>query len=294
MIELGRFADAIRALGPVLAAAPDDARAWCLLARAFLGGADLAAAVAAARRASALDPAADWPYRIASTALTSLGRPADAVGAARQARTLAPWAWRSHVCLAQAAASAGQHELAAEAARAALAIAPQEPDVHVAAGKAALARGDLAAAAASQRAALTLDPAHAGAVNELGLISLRSRDRASAAGYFAQAARSEPGCAVFGQNAALALAGIARLVAAEAVATVLLAAGTAGFGLAGRPVLAALAAAGAGVMTWRTIGTLTRLPAPVRRQLARSLRARPQPGVWRWTRPARGQPEYQR
>ena len=107
MIELGRFADAIRALGQVLAATPDDARAWCLLARALLGGGDLAAAVAAARRASALDPASDWPYRIASTALTGLGQRAAAVGAARQARLLAPWAWRSHICLAQAAAGAG-------------------------------------------------------------------------------------------------------------------------------------------------------------------------------------------
>ena len=177
---------------------------------------------------------------------------------------------------------------------AALAIAPQEPDVHVTVGKAALGRGDLVAAVASQRAALALDPAHAGAVNELGLISLRSRDRATAAGYFARAARSEPGCAVFGQNAALALAGIAWLVAAQAAAAVLLAAGAAGFGLAGQPVLAALAAVGTGLMAWRPIASLARLPVPARRQLARSLRARPQPGVCRWARPARGQAEDQR
>ena len=147
--------------------------------------------------------------------------------------------------------------------------------MHVAAGKAALGRGDLAAAAASQRAALALDPAHAGAVNELGLISLRSRDRASAARYFARAARSEPGCAVFGQNAALALAGIARRLAAEAVAAVLLRRRHGRIRARRRqPVLAALAAAGAGLMAWRAIGTLARLPVPVRRQLARSLRAR--------------------
>ena len=67
MIELGRFTDAIRVLGPVITAAPDDERAWCLLARARLGRQDLPAAISAARRASALDPAADWPYRIASS-----------------------------------------------------------------------------------------------------------------------------------------------------------------------------------------------------------------------------------
>src|SRR5580700_7453717 len=57
MIDLGRFAEAVRLLGAVVAAAPDSCRAWCLLSRAQLGHGDPAAAVVAARRASALIPA---------------------------------------------------------------------------------------------------------------------------------------------------------------------------------------------------------------------------------------------
>ena len=285
MIELGRFTDAIRVLGPVIAAAPGDGRAWCLLARARLGRQDLPAAISAARRASALDPAADWPYRIASTALVGLGKHGSAVAAAQQARVLAPQVWRTHLCLAQAAVAAGQHDLAAEAIRDALAIAPQEPDVQVAAGKVALGRGDLAAAAARQRAALALDPAHTGALNELGLISLRSKDPASAAGYFAQAARAEPGCAVFGRNAAVALTGMARLAAGQGVIIALLLAGAAACAVARLWFPGLLTTAGAGVAASRLAVSVARMPAPVRRRFAGLLRSGISPA--RTARPSR-------
>ena len=117
MIELGRYDDAARLLAAVLASAPDSSRGWCLLARARLGAGDQTGAIAAAARASALDPADDWPYRLASTALLSAGRTGDAVAAAEQARRLAPHFWRAHVCVAQAAAADGQLGLAAQAAR---------------------------------------------------------------------------------------------------------------------------------------------------------------------------------
>jgi len=86
MIELGRLAEAIRALTAAVAASPHDGRAWCLLARAHLGTGSPGAAVRAARRASAADPADDWPYRLAGMALIDLGRPADALAAASRAR----------------------------------------------------------------------------------------------------------------------------------------------------------------------------------------------------------------
>ncbi len=44
MIELGRHADAARLLSGVLAAEPDNCRAWCLLSRAHLGQGELAEA----------------------------------------------------------------------------------------------------------------------------------------------------------------------------------------------------------------------------------------------------------
>ena len=116
--------------------------------------ANSAEAVAAASRASALDPADDWPYRLVSTALIGMGQTADAVTAALEARKLAPHFWRSHVCLAQAATADRQHDLAAEAAATALALAPDVADVHVTAGKAALGRGDLDEARGWQESAL--------------------------------------------------------------------------------------------------------------------------------------------
>jgi tetratricopeptide (TPR) repeat protein len=271
MIDLGRFADAVAALGPVVAAEPDSERAWCLLARAQLGSGHPAAAVAAARRASALDPANDWPYRLASTALIGLGRPEDALRAALQARDLAPQFWRSHVCLAQAAAVAGQQDLAATASDAAMALAPEEPDVHVTAGKVALENGDLAAARSRQRAALAIDPSNLGALNELGLVCLRAGDPAGAAGYFLSAVRSAPGMQVFGQNTEIALTmvalsaggSVAALAALVACAGVL--AATAG---AGPTVAAVLIAVPLG---WRAARILGRLPPTARRQLARLL-----------------------
>src|SRR6202042_3430832 len=67
MIDLGRYRDAAGLLAQVLARAPDSGRGWCLMARAQLGNDDPAGAIAAATRASALDPADDWPYRLGST-----------------------------------------------------------------------------------------------------------------------------------------------------------------------------------------------------------------------------------
>jgi len=162
--------------------------------------------VIAARRAGALNPADDWPYRLASTALLSLGRGQEALSAATEARRLAPDFWRSHVCLAQAAVAAGERDLANEAVTQALAIGPDEADVQFTAGKVALGRGDLARARAHQQAALAIDPGHSGAINELGRISLRERDASRAAGYFLRAARSAPGVGIFGRNTEVALA----------------------------------------------------------------------------------------
>jgi tetratricopeptide (TPR) repeat protein len=205
MIDIGRYDDAAGMLARIVAAAPDSARAWCLMSRAQLGRGENDEALRAAGRAISLNPADDWPHRLASTALVSEGRSAEAVTAAQQARRLGPQLWQSHVCLAQAAAAARRLDVAVEAATAALALAPDQPDVHVAAGKVSLARQDLAAARSHQERALAIDPGHTGAMNELGRISLKGRDSAAAARYFMRAARSAPGIGVFGRNAEIAL-----------------------------------------------------------------------------------------
>jgi tetratricopeptide (TPR) repeat protein len=274
MIELGRFADATRLLTTVLAGAPDSCRGWCLLSRAHLGNGRPAEALDAARRASALDPANDWPFRLISTALISLGCGADAVPAAAEARRLAPHSWRSHVCLAQAAAAADQLELAAEAAQAGLAIAPDQADVHVTAGRVALSRGDVAEAALRQEAALAIEPTHGGAINELGRISLQLRDPAAAAEHFLRAARTSPGNGVFGRNSELALRYLAvRLARPILLAATLCAAMGTLLASGHRAAAAALAPAVVVLLFW-VAARIRAIPRHSRRHLPRLVRAR--------------------
>ena len=274
MIELGRHGEAARLLSAVLAADPESSRGWCLLSRAHLGNGELAAAVSAGNRASALDPTSDWPHRLVSTALISLDRSGDAVAAALQARRLGPHFWRSHVCLAQAATADGRFELATEAAQAALALAPEQADVHVTAGKVALSCGHVTEARLRQEAALAIDPSHSGALNELGRVSLRSRDAAAAAQHFLRAASISPQNGVFGRNSELAV----RRLALRAVGGILLAlallAAIAALTAAGHPAIAAgLGLTEAPLAVWIAV-RIRAVPKPARRHLPRLLAGR--------------------
>jgi tetratricopeptide (TPR) repeat protein len=279
MIELGRHGEAARLLSAILAADPESSRGWCLLSRAHLGNGELASAVSAGSRASALDPTSDWPHRLVSTALISLDRSGDAVAAALEARRLGPHFWRSHVCLAQAATADGRFELATEAAQAALALAPEQADVHVTAGKVALSCGDVTEARLRQEAALAIDPSHSGALNELGRISLRSRDAAAAAQHFLRAASISPQNGVFGRNSELAV----RRLALRAVGGILLAlallAAIAALMAAGHPAIAAgLGLTEPPLAVWTAV-RIRDVPKPARRHLPRLLAHR-----WRLAR----------
>lgn len=269
MIELGRHGAAARLLSSVLAADPDSSRGWCLLSRAHLGNGELAEAVSAASRASELDPASDWPHRLASTALISLDRSGDAVAAALQARRLGPHFWRSHVCLAQAASADGRLELAAEAALAALALAPEQADVHVTAGKVALNCGDVAEARVRQEAALAIDPSHSGALNELGRISLRSRDAAAAVEHFFRAASISPQNGVFARNSELALSRLTLRAARLILLALALLAAIAAFTAKGHWAIAAgLALTEPPLALW-IAARIRAVPRPARRHLPR-------------------------
>src|ERR1700722_17605170 len=274
MIDLGRYGDAASLLATVLASAPGTSRGWCLLSRAHLCGGQSAEAVAPAARASALDRADDWPYRLVSTALIGMGQTADAVTAALEARELAPHFWRSHVCLAQAATADFQHELAAEAAATALTLAPDVADVHVTAGKAALGRGDLDQAREWQESALTIEPGHSGAINELGRISLRSRDAAAAAGHFLRAARTSPGSGVFGRNTELALRRVALRLAVSATLVAAAGACTVLAALTANVPLAIACAVALAILAGRAVREIRRLPPAGRSHLVRLVWAR--------------------
>lgn len=200
MLDLGRYEEASSLLARLVSAEPGSSRAWCLFARAHLGADRFADAVEAANRAAAIDPAEEWPHRLASNALMHLGNHGEALRAAAESRRLAAGYWQTHVCVAQAALAAGQPAIAASAATEARKLAPNEPDVHFLSGKVALARGDLDGARDHQERALALDPAHSGAMNELGRIRLRHHDTVGAIRHFISAARTTPGEHIYSRN----------------------------------------------------------------------------------------------
>ena len=88
MLDVRRFDEASELLARVVSAEPESSRAWCLMARAHLGADRYADAVTAANRAVALDPADEWPHRLASNALVHLGKLPDALRAAYEAGEL--------------------------------------------------------------------------------------------------------------------------------------------------------------------------------------------------------------
>jgi len=97
MLDVRRFDEASELLARVVSAEPESSRAWCLMARAHLGAERYTEAVTAANQAMALDPADEWPHRLASNALVHLGHHADALRAAYEACRLAPGYWQTHV-----------------------------------------------------------------------------------------------------------------------------------------------------------------------------------------------------
>ena len=213
LLDLKRYDEAASLLARVVAAEPQDSRAWCLLAAAHLGAGRYEQATATASRAITLAPSDDWPYRLASIAQRHLSQIAAAVSSAIQACKLAPDEWRTHICLAQAELATVDFLVRAElpkeayfnaaelAAATAVRLAPHEPDAHFTAGQVSYAQRKWKAARAHQERALVLDPAHSGALNELGRISLRRGGNLRAARHFIRAVRSAPGVSTYGRNA---------------------------------------------------------------------------------------------
>ena len=200
-----RYDKAASLLAGIVAAEPQDSRAWSLLADAHHGAGRYKEAAAAARRAITLAPSDDRPHRPARSARRR-GEIAARISSANKACKQAPdnwWAWVI-LALAELATEADfltQAELTAEeyfkaaelAAATAVWLAPFEPDAHFTAGRVSYAQRKWKAARAHQERVLVLDPAHSGALNQLGQISLRLGGNLRAARYFAQAYRSAPG-----------------------------------------------------------------------------------------------------
>lgn len=206
LIDLGRLAQALVLLSQVISAEPQNAEAWCLMAQARLGIDDDEGALQAAGVAVSLDPTEEWPHRLASVALSRLGREEDALSAAREAVRSGPHSWAAFATLASAALTSGRIGEARGASREALTLGPHESFVHVVAGNVAMRAGEQRQAQAAYRRALEIDPQNATAHNALGALHLRESSfgrggkLAAAAGGFATALRSDPGQEVSRRN----------------------------------------------------------------------------------------------
>lgn len=102
LLDAGRAQDAVDLLGPLLASHPDDGALLILNAYALIELERYTEAMASAKRASELAPAADEPHRIASVVLGKVGDVEGSARAAREAVRLAPdepAAWE-RVCIA--------------------------------------------------------------------------------------------------------------------------------------------------------------------------------------------------
>ncbi|MFC7613445.1 tetratricopeptide repeat protein [Actinokineospora soli] len=155
----GRPQAAIDVLRPVIAEHPDHAGAWCGLAAAFLDVGEPQRCLDAAKRAITLGEPA-WAHRLASLALTELGRHDEAAISARESARRSPGDWRGYVTLAEALAPIAPAD-ALTAARRAVSIAPEEPRTHEVLGATAEKAGETGAARAAYQEALRLDPGNA-------------------------------------------------------------------------------------------------------------------------------------
>ncbi|MGX7827277.1 tetratricopeptide repeat protein [Actinokineospora sp. 24-640] len=152
----GRPQAAIETLRPVIAEHPDHPGAWCGLAAALLDVGDAQHCLDAAKRAITLGEPA-WAHRLASLALTELGRHEEAAISARESARRSPGDWRGYVTLAEALGPIAPAEALA-AARRAVASAPEEPRTHEVLGSAAERAGDADAAREAYAESLRLDP----------------------------------------------------------------------------------------------------------------------------------------
>ena len=168
LVELRRYAEAESLLGHVLAARPDDHRAWCVLALVHDGLGQATRMLEAANRAVALAPEEEWGHRLASIALARLRQLEEAVRAAGEAVRLDPNGWRTHVLYSLVAAQVPRlAQDAYRAAQRATELAPHSSDAHFALGLTSDATGRHEEVAEHYRQALRLDPEHVNALNNL-------------------------------------------------------------------------------------------------------------------------------
>lgn len=198
LIDLGRYAEALTELGPVLTAQPHHLAAGCLAAHALQRQGRASESVGLLR-----DLAGHWPESGAvreylARAYTALGQHQAAVDCAARAVHLEPGLSGRHRQLARSLIAAGRRDEAIGAASEAVRLAPGVAAAHLVLSLALHPEGSrpsrqaLAKAEEHVRIALQLEPGNAYAHNELARIRLAQGRALQAASHLVDAVGADP------------------------------------------------------------------------------------------------------
>jgi tetratricopeptide (TPR) repeat protein len=192
LIAIRRYAEALPWIARAIAADPDSAWPYCLLARALIPLGQYRRALKAAETSVLRDPENEWPHRLRSACLRGLGKKRQALEAAQEAARLGPDIPEALYALVCAQLDCNQTRAARATAERLGTIAADDIFAHKALGLAALTAGQWSGAEAHFRRALALDPQDVEALIWMGGALQRQGRRLEALERIHNAARIEP------------------------------------------------------------------------------------------------------
>lgn len=192
LIELGRYREAAREAGRLIADEPHNADAHCRLALAHLNLEEYEESLAAASQAQAAAPDYEWGHRLASIALGRLNRLIESCNAAEECVRCAPEFPHSLHTLASALMQNGLFVRAYHIAEKITQIEPEWSHGWELRAVIAISTHYTAEARRYAQRALELDPNSTTAHNILGSAAMRGGENELALGHFLDAARTNP------------------------------------------------------------------------------------------------------
>jgi tetratricopeptide (TPR) repeat protein len=269
LVEVRRAAEAATLLGQVLAAQPDNFRAWATMARCHSLLDQRPAMIYAAEQAVRTDPNNEWGHRLLASALLRAGHRALALRPAVESVRLAPQNFWTHYTLATVLLRIKETRVAWPVAVRARELGPLEPATHVLCGEVLQVMADFPAARANYTEALRLDPDDHDARHHLAMLEYRRARPLAAASNLSAVVAGAPTDRGYVKDAKRAGRGVLwRLTDWSALVLVVTALAAA---IGGRPtgqVAMPLAAAGYAVLVWRILAAT---PRTIRAQIRRHL-----------------------
>ncbi|HWG27837.1 tetratricopeptide repeat protein [Actinospica sp.] len=191
LYDLGRPAEALDAVGQILAGRPDNAEGLRLAALCLSAVGRQDEAVSTARAAVAAEPESEHGRRVLSHMHYKRAEFRLAANIALEATKLAPNEWRGHMLLARCVCHFDPKGALAPAERS-RELGPDSPDTHFACALAYQAVGRQEDARAAYLKVLELNPQHAMALNNLAVLDRSARRWGRALRGFRRALSSDP------------------------------------------------------------------------------------------------------